>query len=51
MHPAELKDIVSSPAGGTVEALMSFEKSAFRGSVLEAVDAAYRKYQALGEDS
>ena len=51
MHPAELKDMVSSPAGGTVEALMSFEKSAFRGSVLEAVDAAYRKYQALGEDS
>ena len=52
MHPAELKDMVSSPAGGTVEALASFEKSAFRGAVLEAVDAAYRKYRALGgEDS
>ncbi len=51
MHPAELKDMVSSPAGGTVEALMSFERSAFRGVVLEAVDSAYRKYQALGKDS
>ena len=50
-HPAELKDMVSSPAGGTVEALMSFEKSAFRGAILEAVDAAYKKYQALGKDS
>lgn len=48
-HPAELKDMVSSPAGGTVEALMSLEKSAFRGAVLEAVDAAYRKYRALGK--
>lgn len=48
-HPAELKDMVSSPAGGTVEALMSLEKSAFRGAVLEAVDAAYQKYRALGK--
>ncbi len=51
MHPAELKDMVSSPAGGTVEALKSFEKSAFRGAILEAVDAAYRKYQDLGKNS
>lgn len=50
-HTAELKDMVSSPAGGTVEALMSFEKSAFRGAVLEAVDAAYRKYRALEKNS
>lgn len=50
-HPAELKDMVTSPAGGTVEALMSFEKSGFRGAVLEAVDAAYKKYQALGKSS
>ena len=51
MHPAELKDMVSSPAGGTVEALMSFERSAFRGAVLEAVESAYLKYRALGENS
>ena len=50
-HPAELKDMVSSPGGGTVEALMAFEQAGFRGAVLEAVTAAYEKYRALGEDS
>ena len=50
-HPAELKDMVSSPGGGTVEALMAFERQGFRGTVLQAVDAAYHKYQALGEPS
>ncbi len=50
-HPAELKDMVSSPGGGTVEALMVFEQGGFRGVILEAVAAAYRKYEALGEPS
>ena len=48
-HPADLKDMVSSPGGGTVEALMAFERGGFRGIVLEAVAAAYGKYRALGE--
>ena len=47
-HPAELKDMVSSPGGGTVEALMAFEQSGFRAAVLEAVAAAYDKYVELG---
>ena len=47
-HPADLKDMVSSPGGGTVEALMAFERGGFRGTVLEAVAAAYEKYRALG---
>ena len=47
-HPAELKDMVSSPGGGTVEALMEFESGGFRATILEAVAAAYEKYQALG---
>ena len=50
-HPADLKDMVSSPGGGTVEALMAFEQGGFRGVVLEAVAAAYEKYRALGEQS
>jgi pyrroline-5-carboxylate reductase len=50
-HPAELKDMVSSPGGGTVEALMAFEQSGFRGAVLEAVAAAYDKYVELGRPS
>ena len=47
-HPAELKDMVSSPGGGTVEALRAFERGGFHGLVLEAVTAAYDKYRALG---
>ena len=47
-HPAELKDMVSSPGGGTVEALMALEQGGFRGTILEAVASAYEKYQALG---
>ena len=48
-HPAELKDMVSSPAGGTVEALRSFEQAGFRAAVIDAVTTAYKKYQALGK--
>ncbi len=47
-HPGELKDMVSSPGGGTVEALKVFEQRAFHGAVIDAVYAAYKKYQALG---
>ena len=50
-HPADLKDMVSSPGGGTVEALMAFERRGFKGVVLEAVSAAYDKYRLLGERS
>lgn len=48
-HPAELKDMVSSPGGGTVEALMALEQAGFRGAILEGVTAAYEKYRTLGE--
>ena len=47
-HPAELKDMVTSPGGTTAEALMAFEQGGFRGTVLEAVHAAYEKSKALG---
>ena len=48
-HPADLKDMVSSPGGGTVEALLAFERGGFRAAVLDGVVAAYEKYRALGE--
>ena len=47
-HPADLKDMVTSPGGTTVEALMEFEKAGFRASVLQAVIAAYEKSKRLG---
>ena len=48
-HPAELKDMVTSPGGTTIEALLAMEKGGFRASVLEAVIAAYEKSKALGK--
>ena len=41
--PAELKDMVCSPAGTTIEAVEVLEKGGFRGLVMEAVDAASEK--------
>jgi pyrroline-5-carboxylate reductase len=50
-HPADLKDMVTSPGGTTAEALMAFEQGGFRGLVMDAVSAAYEKSKALGATS
>ena len=47
-HPADLKDMVTSPGGTTIEALLAFEEGGFRASIFEAVIAAYEKSKALG---
>ena len=47
-HPAELKDMVTSPGGTTIEALRALEDGGFRASVFAAVSAAYEKSKALG---
>ena len=47
-HPAELKDMVTSPGGTTIEALRAFEDGGFRAAVFGAVSAAYDKSKALG---
>ncbi|MDD4371224.1 MAG: pyrroline-5-carboxylate reductase [Anaerostipes sp.] len=46
-HPGELKDAVCSPAGTTIEAVRKLEKSRFRSSVIEAVNAASEKGKEL----
>lgn len=38
-HPGVLKDEISSPAGTTIKGLASLEKDAFRGSIIQAIDA------------
>ena len=47
-HPAELKDMVTSPGGTTVEALLTLEEGGFRANVINAVIAAYEKSLELG---
>ena len=47
-HPAELKDMVSSPGGTTVEALLALEEGGFRATVINAVIEAYEKSIELG---
>ncbi|MFU8795796.1 MAG: pyrroline-5-carboxylate reductase [Dehalococcoidia bacterium] len=46
-HPAELKNMVTSPGGTTTEALFQLEKGAFRYLLLEAVAAAHEKAKRL----
>ena len=47
-HPADLKDMVTSPGGTTVEALLALEESGVRAALINAVAAAYEKSKALG---
>jgi pyrroline-5-carboxylate reductase len=42
-HPGELKDMVSSPGGTTIAGIAALENGAFRGTVMNAVEAAYRR--------
>ncbi|MBI4308312.1 MAG: pyrroline-5-carboxylate reductase [Chloroflexi bacterium] len=48
-HPGELRDMVSSPGGTTVEALLRLEEGGFRAAILRAVVAAHDKAVRLGE--
>jgi pyrroline-5-carboxylate reductase len=46
-HPGELKDMVTSPGGTTIAGVSALEAGAFRGTVMKAVEAAFRRAHEL----
>ena len=48
-HPAELKDMVCSPAGTTIEAVAELEKAGFRSAVIRAMGECTRRAREIGK--
>ncbi len=46
-HPGELKDMVCSPGGTTIEAVKVLEEKGLRAAVIDAVEACVNKSKML----
>jgi len=49
VHPAELKDRVTSPGGTTIAGVAHMEAAGVRTAMMGAVKAAYERSQSLGQ--
>ena len=48
-HPGELKDAVCSPAGSTIEGVLTLERAGFRDATAAAVKASFERTKQLGK--
>ena len=46
-HPGELKDMVCSPGGTTIQAVKVLEEKGMRAAVMDAMDACIEKSQSM----
>lgn len=49
IHPSQLKDNVCSPGGTTIAAVCDLEKSGFRASIQQAIDACVKKAEDMAK--
>lgn len=49
-HPAELKDMVCSPAGTTIEAVAALEREGFRNAVITAMGECTKRAREIGRN-
>ena len=47
LHPAQLRDMVTTPAGTTIEAIASLEHSGVRAALIDAVERATQRCREL----
>jgi pyrroline-5-carboxylate reductase len=46
-HPGQLKDMVTSPSGTTIEGIAVLESKGFRSAVIDAVTAAHHRAETM----